>query len=192
MLLDPIITIIQRAETEVENGRYLDVAPTLTEANHALDLLDELTTTWQTHLSRQQQIIDAGAEGFHPPILMTLENELTFTVAPLLESFSKGDYDAAQALLIEFDLNSEYALEETIEWQTVYQNNIDQLTKAEAMVTRLQMVQTTKAAPAWHALTQYAKSNWQDLAETERNTAVSLQQIESQLDPMQNNEQYRK
>ena len=180
-LFSPIHVLLQTATEQLENGRYLDVAPIIAEANNGLDLLNELSAIWETHLSRQQKIVDAGAEGFHPPILMTLENELTFTVAPLLESFKKGDYDEAQALLIEFELNSEYALEETIEWQSVHQNNIDQFTKAEMMMARLQKYQTEKSIPAWDILTKYTPSNWRDLEETESDTAVSLQRIESQL-----------
>lgn len=179
-LLAPIETIVANAQEQAENGRYLDVEPTLAEANQGLELLKELNTVWNNHTKRQQEIVDAGADGFYPPILMTLENELTFTVAPLLNSFTKGDYDKAQALLIEFEINSEYALQETIEWQTVYQANIERLKQAQTTIANLHKYQVEKSTPAWQQLTAYNKSNWEDLAETATNTAVSLQQIEEQ------------
>ena len=180
-LFAPIESILAEADDVLANGRYLDIPPYLTKANEGLDTIEYLDELLQAHEDRSQQIVDLGAEGIHPPILMTLENELSLNVEPIADAFRTGQYEAVEELMLEFELDSEYALEETKTWQTLQQNNQAKIAEVQNNLSRLNTYRDETSTPAWETLQQFHQSNWQDLAEAEKETAVTLQQIEEKL-----------
>ena len=168
---------LTRAERDLANGVYLRVIETADATLRDLDILDFMVEVAARHAERTEKVEGIRQQGYRPPQLEALNQEIDVDIEHVVEHVTEGEYLAADEWIDEVDVDSQRAVDSAESWQALHEFNENALAQAREKVARLQIYLEKEAMPAWKALQAYPPENWQDVTNGPRGPTRILQAV---------------
>ncbi|MCO5190322.1 MAG: hypothetical protein M9918_19300 [Anaerolineae bacterium] len=151
------------AATKLQDGVYLRVLDEVAIIEDDLDTLDELVATVTAQTKRDNVIDDITNEGFRPPHLTQLRDEMAADLHTIEQKLRDDNFDSVRSWIDEYNADGEAALAHAQTWRDLYKANAAYSAELHASITQLEPDLLHETPRVWQQLQTYPALNWQDL-----------------------------
>lgn len=151
------------AATLLQDGVYLRVLEEVATITDDLDTLDELVATVAAQAKRENILADITGEGFRPPRLPQLQEELAADLHTIEQKLRDDNFDSVRSWIDEYDADGETALAHAQEWRNLYTANAEFSAELHTTLAKLEPALREETTRVWQQLQTYPALNWQDL-----------------------------